>query len=128
VDSEKVTSFEQLDALLAEGKITEEEYNDLWNAMRPKRETSGTERTERTERSDALSVREIVWILASLFFLTVGVASIVYRVPILPAIAGAAVIVQYRITPRELLFAKSVTRAGAYFAGAMIVFAILAQA
>jgi len=31
---EDVGSFEQLDALLAQGKISEDEYHDLWNALK----------------------------------------------------------------------------------------------
>ena len=32
--AEDIASFEQLDALLAQGKITEEEYHNLWNALK----------------------------------------------------------------------------------------------
>lgn len=124
----QVSSFDQLDALLAEGKITEEEYHDLWNALKGKGAGgAGQEGAVPGEaaRKTALSGREKAVILVCAFLQMVVLLGCLLGNPILPAVGGFASIVAYIVTPREWRFVKRITLITAIMGAVEIVMSIL---
>ena len=137
MDKEAISSFEQLDTLLAQGKISEDEYHDLWNALKGKRTAEQPARATETEVGDEagrlslktpLSSREIAVIVLCAFFQVLGLVCIIAGVPIVPAVAGFAAIVQYILTPSDWRFVKRVTLIGAFCGGGIIILSLLAHA
>lgn len=130
MDPRHVSSLDQLDALLADGKITEEEYRDLWNALKG-RGAAGQQEGAASREAAAkvpLSGREIAVMLVCAFFQIAGLIGAIVVNPILLAIGGLASIIAYVVTPREWRFVKRLALIAAIAGACEIVLTVLGLA
>ena len=128
MDLTNVSSFEQLDALLADGKISEEQYNDLWNALKGSGAAPDADSSKDKSRKCPLSAREITVVVTCAFIQVMSLITTIAGIPFLPGVSGFAAIILYILTPREWRFVRKITLIGAICGACEIVFTIVTTA
>lgn len=131
-DDQSSNSFERLDALLREGRISEEEYNNLWRALRGQRTLgaapgapAGIRLWQRMVKEGGFaSGRELIIFLICEGCQVLGLALALCNVPVIPAIAGFAAIIAYLLTPKEPAWIKQLGLVAAICGFVTILFSI----
>jgi len=120
----RTSALDQLDALLAEGKITDDEYRDLWNALKgPRAETPAEPETPGLIRRLWRFLRHMppatgrkigmdIWVVAQI----VGLAGIIADHALMCVFSGAASVGLYIACPREKRLIRMVALAAAVIA------------
>jgi hypothetical protein len=118
------SAFDQLDALLAQGKITDDEYRDLWNALKgPRAEAPAETEKEGSFRRFCRAPWRVpsaadqkaqfdIWVVAQVF----GLGALVAGHAMLCVLSGGASLGLYILYPREKRFTRMVALAAAIVA------------
>lgn len=131
---EKSSAQEELETLLRDGKITEEEFNDLWKSLhaegarthpQPAAKHGFREWFKHEAARNGISMKE----LALLFFLALvqifGLIAVIAGIPIVPAISGFATILYYYLMPKNNPFLNKLCGIAALCGLFEIIFSIL---